>query len=158
MTSDIDPLPLLEVAVGLAILTFIITIHGAGLRTIYRHFSRSWVSVSARGSYWRINATLAVAVTALAVLHLLETLAWSLPIWAGGLLPNLRDSYFYVLEAYTTLGEGSLTLPQQWRLIGPIIAMSGLFTFGWTGSVLVNIMNEFGKFDKSEARNEQSLS
>jgi hypothetical protein len=155
MTSGIDPLPFLEVLVGLAILTVIITLHGAGLRTIYRRFSRRWVSVSAHGSYWRINMTLAAAVAAMAVLHLLETLVWALPIWAGGLFPNLRDSYFYVLEAYTTLGEGTVTLPEHWRLIGPIIAMSGLFTFGWTGSVLVNVMNEFGKLDKVQAKQEQ---
>ena len=29
--------------------------------------------------------------------------------------------------------------------------MSGLFTFGWTGSVLVSIMTEFGKLDRSRA-------
>lgn len=57
-----------------------------------------------------------------------------------------------MLESYTTLGEGSVTLPERWRLIGPIIAMSGLFTFGWTGSVLVNVMTEFGKLDRGQAR------
>ena len=25
------------------------------------------------------------------------------------------------------------TLPDEWRLVGPVIAISGLFTFGWTG-------------------------
>ena len=64
----------------------------------------------------------------------------------------MRDSYYYVLESYTTLGEGSISLPDRWRLVGPIIAMSGLFTFGWTGSVLVNIMTEFGKLDRVRAR------
>ena len=32
--------------------------------------------------------------------------------------------------------------------------MSGLFTFGWTGSVLVSIMNEFGKLDTAQAHAE----
>ena len=67
------------------------------------------------------------------------------------MIPTMRDSYFFVLESYTTLGEGSVALPDRWRLIGPIIAMSGLFTFGWTGSVLVSIMNEFGKLDRARA-------
>ncbi len=40
MTTDIDPRSLLDVVVGLAILTVIITLHGAGLRTIDRSFSR----------------------------------------------------------------------------------------------------------------------
>ena len=36
----------------------------------------------------------------------------------------MRDSYYYVLENYTTLYEGAVSLPDRWRLIGPIIAMS----------------------------------
>ena len=64
----------------------------------------------------------------------------------------MRDSYYYVLANYTTLGEGNISLPDRWRLIGPIIAMSGLFTFGWTGSVLVSIMTEFGKLDRVRAK------
>jgi hypothetical protein len=31
-------------------------------------------------------------------------------------------------------------LPDGWHMLAPIIAMSGLFTFGWTGSVLVEIV------------------
>ncbi|HJS61739.1 MAG TPA: two pore domain potassium channel family protein, partial [Pseudolabrys sp.] len=37
-------------------------------------------------------------------------------------------------------------------LLGPIIAMSGLFTFGWTGSILVSIMTDFGRYDMLRAR------
>ena len=87
-------------------------------------------------------------------LHLLETLMWAVPLHLLNILPGLRDSYYYVLESYTTLGEGAVELPERWRLIGPIIAMSGLFTFGWTGSVLVSIMTDFGKLDRSRASGE----
>ena len=94
-------------------------------------------------------------VFAFAVTHLVETLIWAVPIHRLGMIPNLRDAYYYVLESYTTLGEGAVSLPDQWRLIGPIIAMSGLFTFGWTGSVLVGIMTEYGQLDRSRARRRQ---
>ena len=69
-----------------------------------------------------------------------------------GLIPSMRDSYYFVLESYTTLGEGAVSLPDRWRLIGPIMAMSGLFTFGWIGSFLVSIMTEFGKLDRLRAK------
>ena len=88
---------------------------------------------------------LAVTIAALAVLHFAETLIWAVPLYVRDIIPSLRDSYYYVLESYTTLGEGNVTLPDRWRLLGPIIGMSGLFTFGWTGSVLVSIM----KIDRS---------
>jgi hypothetical protein len=63
-----------------------------------------------------------------------------------------------VLESYTTLGEGSVELPERWRLIGPIIAISGLFTFGWTGSLLVSIMTDFNKLDRDRATGKKDAS
>ena len=62
----------------------------------------------------------------------------------------MRDSYYFVLESYTTLGEGTVSLPDRWRLIGPIMAMSGLFSC-WT-DVLVSTMTEFGKLDRVRAK------
>ena len=88
------------------------------------------------------------------MLHLIETLIWAAPLYVSGIIPNLRDAYYYVLESYTTLGEGNISLPYAWRLIGPIIAISGLFTFGWTGSVLVNVMSDFMKLDKDQSNND----
>ncbi|KSV64647.1 hypothetical protein N183_34765 [Sinorhizobium sp. Sb3] len=95
---------------------------------------------------------LAVTIAALALLHFAETLIWALPLYERAIIPSMRDSYYYVLESYTTLGEGNVTLPDRWRLLGPIIAMSGLFTFGWTGSILVSIMTDFGRYDMLRAR------
>ena len=33
-------------------------------------------------------------------------------------------------------------LPRQWRLLSPMLAMSGLFAFGWTTGVLVNFLGQ----------------
>ncbi len=93
------------------------------------------IHVNSSTAHWQINLLLAIAIGSLTILHLIETLLWATPIYVAGLIPGMRDSYYYVLESYTTLGEGKVSLPHQWRLIGPIIAISGLFTFGWTGSV-----------------------
>ena len=41
---------------------------------------------------------------------------------------------------HTTVGYGNFLLPDGWHMLAPIIAMSGLFTFGWTGSVLVEVV------------------
>jgi hypothetical protein len=143
--------PFVEVTLGLVILVLIIIFHGTAVRTITRIYSQRWVTVTLRTPRWRVNMLLSAVVAGLAVVHLAETLIWSLPIYGFQMLPSMRDAYFYVLESYTTLGEGTVTLPDQWRLIGPMIAMSGLFTFGWTGSVLVSIMNEVSRLDRSQA-------
>ena len=89
--------------------------------------------VNANTPRWRVSLLLMVTIGGLTATHLFETLLWSLPIFGLGMVSTLRDSYFFVLESYTTLGGGNVVLPQQWRLVGPMIGMSGIFTFGWTG-------------------------
>lgn len=147
-----NPTPILEIAVGTLGVILIIFVHGAGIRSISRRFNKSWVRVEREG-FWRPNLLLGLTIGSLAGLHFLETLIWAAPIFHGDLIHSMRDSYYFVLESYTTLGAGNIALPDQWRLLGPSIAMSGLFTFGWTGSVLVSIMTEFGKLDRIRARN-----
>jgi Ion channel len=147
-----NPSPVLEIAMGIIGLVIVMIFHGTGIRFINRHYSAFWVRVDSATPHWRVNLLLALVITAFAIVHLVETLIWAVPIHRLGVIPNLRDAYYYVLESYTTLGEGAVSLPDPWRLIGPIIAMSGLFTFGWTGSVLVGIMTEYGQLDRSRAR------
>ena len=134
------------------IMIVIIFVHGVGIRTINQRFSKSWIHVNSATPHWRINLLFAVTIGSLAALHFAETFLWAAPVSLMGLIPSMRDSYYFVLESYTTLGEGAVSLPDRWRLIGPIVAMSGLFTFGWTGSVLVSIMTEFGKLDRVRAK------
>jgi hypothetical protein len=150
------PKPVLEIFVGTLFLIVVIFVHGAGIRIISRQFNGSWMRVTSRTPHWWLNVMLAATIASLAVLHFAETLIWAVPLYERSIIPSMRDSYYYVLESYTTLGEGNVTLPDRWRLLGPIIAMSGLFTFGWTGSVLVSIMTDFSKLDLSRARREQA--
>ncbi|WP_287077390.1 two pore domain potassium channel family protein [Mesorhizobium sp.] len=126
MDEGASPKPVLEIVFGTLIMIVIIFVHGAGIRTINRRFSESWVQLNDTTAYWRPNLLLAITIGSLAVLHFAETLLWAIPISLAGLIPSMRDSYYYVLESYTTLGEGSISLPDRWRLVGPIIAMSGL--------------------------------
>jgi len=147
--------PLLELTIGLFILTLVILVHGIGVRMIYRHFSRAWELTGLKGSSWHYNGVVVVAIAALAALHLAVTFMWALPIYWGGLILSLRDAYFFVLENYTTLGDDTVSLPKSWRLIGPVIAISGLFNFGWTASVFVNMMHDIGTLDRAQARRER---
>jgi hypothetical protein len=143
--------PFLEVTIGTIGLVVIMFLHGTAMRLINRGFSAVWVRFDAATPIWRVNLLLAGVIASFSIVHLFETLLWALPVHLLGMIPDMRDAYFFVLESYTTLGEGPVLLPDEWRLVGPVIAMSGLFTFGWTGSVLVSMMNEFAKLDRARA-------
>lgn len=148
--------PLIETAVGLSMLVAIIMLHGFGIRAINRAFILRTAAFAGDTPRWRVNLLLAAAVLAIAVLHLVETLLLALPLYGGAMLPTLRDSYYFALQSYTTLGDSGLRLPESWQLLGPMIAVAGLFTFGLTAGVLVDILSQIGRIDRADARRKQA--
>ena len=144
--------PVVELALATAILVPVIVLHGWCLGRVSKAFSTRFALYSPATARWRVSALTAFTIAALVVVHLLETLLWTAPLLSLDIMGNFRDAYYYVLEAYTTLGEGNVALPDQWRLVGPVIAISGLFTFGWTASVLVYVMTEIGKLHAERSK------
>lgn len=144
--------PITELAFGLLVLLVIISVHGWCMGAITNRFTRKLALLGHGARHWRISLLTSVSIALLTITHLIETLIWTIPIHGMGMIPSFRDAYFFVMESYTTLGAGDVSLPYQWRLLGPMIAISGLFTFTWTGSVLVFIVSETGR-----VRRQQSL-
>ncbi len=144
--------PVVELAIATLILVPVIVVHGWLLGRTSKVFSTHFALYSPATERWRVTVLVGLTISALVFIHLLETLLWTVPLLWLGILDNFRDAYYYVLEAYTTLGEGTLYLPDQWRLVGPVIAISGLFTFGWTASVLVYVMGETGKLHAERSK------
>ena len=94
-----------------------------------------------RPHIWRADVLMASSVLMLLALHLLETVVWAASLVYGGLVPSWRAAGFFAGNTYTTVGYGNFVLPAGWEMLAPIIAISGLFTFGWSGSVLVDIVS-----------------
>jgi hypothetical protein len=144
--------PVVELALATLVLVPIIVIHGWCLGKASRFFAGHFALYTPHTPRWRVSILTGITIAVLVFIHLIETLLWTIPLIQLGILGNFRDAYYYVLEAYTTLGEGNMILPSNWRLVGPVIAISGLFTFGWTASILVYIMGESGKLNAARSR------
>jgi hypothetical protein len=144
--------PLIELGLATVVLVIIIVLHGYLLGRASKFFSVRHALYTPATPRWRASWLTGITIAMLVAIHLFETVLWTVPILQFDILGNFSDAYYYVLETYTTLGEGNLTLPTQWRLVGPVIAISGLFTFGWTASVLVYVMNESGKLQADRIR------
>lgn len=146
--------PFVELALATSILVPIIVVHGWCLGRISKLFSMRFALFTPETPGWRVSILTSTTIALLVMIHFLETVLWTVPLISLGMIDTFRDAYYYVLEAYTTLGEGTIALPDQWRLIGPVIAISGLFTFGWTGSVLVYVMTQIGKLHAERSKDE----
>ena len=151
-TSLVEPNPITELGFSTLVLVVIIVFHGWCLNRVSKYFSTRFALYTPYTPRWRVSSLSSSTIATLVIIHLFETMLWAVPIWQLGIIPDFRDAYYYVLEAYTTLGEGNVTLPDEWRLAGPVIAISGLFTFGWTASVLVYVMNQIAKLHSQTSR------
>ncbi|GAB4179912.1 MAG: potassium channel family protein [Terrimicrobiaceae bacterium] len=67
---------------------------------------------------------------ALFVAHVAEGAAWGLYIWKRGLLPTFPESLYFSLSSLTAVGYGDVILPKESRILGSLMATSGLIMFG----------------------------
>ncbi|MGH6622918.1 MAG: ion channel, partial [Burkholderiaceae bacterium] len=132
--------PAADLAVGGAILMLIMLIHAAGVRFVTSHVVRRSRNILLHPTSWRADLLMSGTVLLLLALHLIEMLVWTTALVKLSLIPAWRVAGFFAANTYTTVGYGSFVLPPAWAMLAPIIAMSGLFTFGWSGSVLVDLV------------------
>jgi hypothetical protein len=105
-------------------------IHAAGVMSALRVFDRSSVLVDPR--LWRPTWLLVRVASWLILLHLLEISLWALLYTWGHAMPNAHDAFYFSSVTYTTTGYGDLVLPEQWRLIGGVEALTGILMCGWS--------------------------
>jgi hypothetical protein len=78
-------------------------------------------------------------------LHIVEILIWALALTLTGLIEHAYDAIYFCANSYTTLGYGKVDVGEHWRNLSPIIGISGLFTFAWTTSALVDVVASYGR-------------
>lgn len=133
-------MPAADFFFGGAMLLLIVMIHAIGMRALTNRFELRLQQVRALQSTWRPDVILVGVVAAMLLLHLAEIFVWAAALVWSGLVTEWRAAGFFAANTYTTVGYGSFVLPFGWHMLAPIIAISGLFTFGWTGSVLVEVV------------------
>lgn len=136
--TDVMPVP--DFFFGGGMLMLIVLIHATGLRLLTNRFEKRVQTFGIMQSTWRPDVLMGFVVFLMLLLHLVEIWVWSAALVYSGLVANWRAAGFFAANTYTTVGYGNFLLPDGWHMLAPIIAMSGLFCLGWTGSVLVEIV------------------
>lgn len=138
--------PLAALGVGSLILVILVIFHGISLHKILVHFKRRELRLeSGRPHLWGAAFLFGWAIFMMLVLHVVEIIVWGLALLRLGLVVKAADAIYFCANAYTTMGYGNVDLDYLWRNITPIIAISGLFTFAWTTSSLVTMVQSYMK-------------
>jgi hypothetical protein len=163
-TADIDRLagvlplasiiPFPDLLLGGVLLVAVVLIHGIGIRLVSVHFRKRSDALARRvRPSLRLDALLGVVIFLLLALHLSEVVFWTAALVYSRLVEDWRTAAFFAANTYTTVGYGKFVLPAEWSMMSPIISISGLFTFGWTGSVLVGFVTSLDRLRDRQTMN-----
>ena len=131
------------IIIGSIILVSLVLFHGMGIHWVSTIHKRGELRLRAgRPHVFAALALFGTAVFFLLSLHIIGVIWWAIVLTRLGLIHTAKDAIYFCANAYTTLGYGQVDLDPQYRIISPIIGISGLFTFAWTTSMLVNIVRD----------------
>jgi hypothetical protein len=127
---------------GITLIAVIIAIHGAGVIVTLRTGRALQRSHSSQRSFFHGMGTLIVTTLILVLVHFFEIIVWGTFLWGKGAFATTRDAVYYALMQYTTVSS-SLQLPDNLRLLGGVIPLSGMLTVAWSTSVLFLLSQPF---------------
>jgi Ion channel len=124
----------------------LVLFHGVGLHGIFVHQKRRERLLRLGRPNLAAGAFLfGWSVFLMLILHVVEILIWAFALTHMGLVKHAYDAIYFCANAYTTLGMGNMDVDEHWRNISPVIGISGLFTFAWTTSALVDVVSSNGR-------------
>lgn len=68
--------------------------------------------------------------------HLIQILIWAQFLYWSGVMNNPHTAVLLAGSTYTTVGFANDTLAAKWQLLQVIMAVTGLFAFAWSTSIL----------------------
>jgi hypothetical protein len=130
-----------QLVIGWSLMASNVAIHAAGVVGALR-----WLR--GRGAHlWTDQRTwLFIGVAAWVILlHVVEIIVWGAAYRGLGAMPDFVSATYFSAVTYTTTGYGDLVLPQSWRLVGAIEALTGILMCGWSSgfffAVLSRVLN-----------------
>ena len=120
-----------------------VIVHAIGMTTVLRWARNATARLDVR--FWSSTWLLIRTAGWIILLHLVEIAVWAFfYAWDHG-MPDLQSAFYFSAVTYTTTGYGDLVLPNEWRLVGGVEALTGILMCGWSAAfffTVVTRMNE----------------
>jgi hypothetical protein len=118
-----------KLLIAWTLMALCVAIHAGGVTAALR-----WRRFHSEGTpgYWRLTWLLIRVAGWMVLLHLCEVSVWALYYFAKGAIQDLQAAFYFSAVTYTTTGYGDLVLPEEWRLVGGVEALTGILMCGWS--------------------------
>jgi hypothetical protein len=141
-TEDLYVTSLEEVFCGGALVAITMVVHAFGMLMVLRVNQVATNRIRNTTSLLTGLFPVILASSMIMLVHLTEVVVWAaFFVWQGA-FPNASIAYYFSLNEYTTVGS-IFDLPQRWRLLEGMIAISGLLTFAWSTGILITLAQAF---------------
>src|SRR5688500_3362773 len=117
-----------HVLIAAALVAITVAVHAAGFGLVLAMLVKRHVAPPA--SAWSIAWLLVRLAWLLMLIHVIEISVWALFFRWQNCLSDAESAFYFSGVTYTTVGYGDLVLPQQWRLLAPLEALTGILMCG----------------------------
>lgn len=126
-----------KLLIAWALMALCVAIHAAGVTSALR-----WRQArDSPRTYWAGTWLLIRLAGLMVLLHLLEITVWALYyVWKSA-IPDLASALYFSAVTYTTTGYGDIVLPEAWRLVGGVEALTGILMCGWSTGFFFAVVN-----------------
>lgn len=120
-------------------MAFCVAVHAIGVMSAIRWNEGSPALADSR--FWPPTLLLIQVAGWLILMHLLEISIWALLYTWGHAFPDVRSAFYFSSVTYTTVGYGDLVLPEMWRLVGGVEALTGILMCGWSTGFFFTVLS-----------------
>ena len=135
-------------ALGCLVLIACVLIHALFLMFVAYRSKRALVSAVHRNQIAVIYLVFVSCVLILLISHMTQIYLWGLALFYFNVIDHFHAAMVYAGSTYTTVGFVIDPLPLQWQLLSVIMAVSGIFSFAWSTSIMFSISQQLFKVQK----------
>lgn len=145
----------LKLTVAFLLMALCVSIHVVGMVSIVRSIQRR--SARRVSRFWPATWQLVRVASLTLILHLVQIVAWASYYTWKQAMPDFATSAYFSAVTYTTTGYGDLVLPEEWRLVGGVEALTGILMCGLSTGMFFAVFSEiFGLKQKNAVHPHQT--
>jgi hypothetical protein len=126
-----------------------VAVHASGVTSALRWLRRR---PGPAQQFWPLTWLFIRVAGWMVLFHLIEITVWALFYSWQGAMADLQSALYFSAVTYTTTGYGDLVLPQAWRLVGGIEALTGILMCGWSTGFFFAVVSRLHAAQNETAR------
>jgi len=101
--------------------------------------------------FWRGVFAMQVSGLILMTSHFMQMILWAIPLLYAHRLQLYGRAFYNSMQNYTTLGLGDVIIQDEWRILAPMEAATGVLMFGLSTAIMFQLRADFAH-TRSEER------